>query len=308
MPFWLQITAALSAALSSGVMGAALVPFLKKMRFCEPEHPDQKEKTAAKEQAKPTMCGLLIAFGILFGMVLSFTLYREFGGADLTSLDFAEQSKELWLLLGYALLLAVAGFVVDVLTVRRRLRYKIRPVLLLGAVFLVSAAILSLHFPMGIFLVSVSVLSAVCWKAVQSTEHETDGVAVTVSAVQLLVLTVQLLVEQRQVIALYTLTAAGACLGCMVWNLHPAKCRLGCTGSYLLGAIVPMVCIIEEWWKPLALCMAVYALELLPLVRKQGEKRLTLLGRLAKNGTPPWKRIALLAGAAVFCGILAVIG
>lgn len=305
MPVWLQMTAALSAALASGIMGAALVPFLKKIRFCEPEQPEQE--AASGERTKPTMCGLLLVFGILFGMVLSFTLYREFGGADLTSLQYAEQSRQLWLMLGHGLLLTLAGFIIDYLTVRRKLRYRIRPVLLLGAVLLITMAILSVQLSGGIYLVSVSVLAAVCWRLIQSTEQETDGVLVTVNAVQILLLTVQLLAASRQLTALYTLTAAGACLGCMVWNLHPAKCRLGATGSFLLGSIVPMVCIPEAWWKPLALCMAVYALNALPLLRRREGKRLTLLGMLAQNGTAPWKRISLLAGAAVFCGMLQVI-
>lgn len=302
MPFWLQMTAALSAALASGVMGAALVPFLKKMRFCEPETPD------SDEQVKPTMCGLLLVFGIMFGMVLGFTLFREFGGTDLTGRDYAEQSTRLRLMLGHGLLLAGAGFLIDMLTVRRKLRYRIRPVLLLGAVFLITMAVLSVQMDVGFYLIAISVTAALCWGMVQGTEQETDGVTISVSAVQLLLLTVQLLEEGRQVIALCTLTAAGACLGCMVWNLPPAKCRLGKTGSFLLGSIVPMVCVLEEWMQPLALCMAVYVLNLLPMLRRTDGKRMTLLGILARNGTAAWRRIALLAGFAAFCGILQLIG
>ena len=37
MPVWIQMTAALSSALCSGLMGIALIPFLRKCRFCEPD-------------------------------------------------------------------------------------------------------------------------------------------------------------------------------------------------------------------------------------------------------------------------------
>ena len=80
MPIWLQMTAAVSAALASGIMGAALVPFLEKYHFCEPEQPekgtdvnDMTDKNGAKEKLRPTMCGLLLCFGIPSGAVCSVT-------------------------------------------------------------------------------------------------------------------------------------------------------------------------------------------------------------------------------------------
>lgn len=293
------MTAALSAALVSGVMGAALVPFLKKMRFCEPQHSEKPEEA----KVKPTMCGLLTAFGILFGMVLSFTLYREFGGADLTSRSYAEQSRLLWVALGYGLALTAGGFVIDVLIVRRKLRYRIRPLLMTGAVLLVTVGILSLQFSADWYLGAVSVLTVLCWTMVRTVEQEADGVTVTVNAVQLLFLTIVLLRENSPLMALYTLSAAGACLGCMVWNLHPAKCRLGNTGSWLLGSVIPVVCVLEERWRALALCMAVYVLNDLPLLLKKDGKRSTLLARLEQGVG----KIALAAGFAVFCGVMLLI-
>lgn len=301
MSFWLQLTAALSAALVSGVMGAALVPFLKKMRFCEPE---QSEKSG-EAQVKPTMCGLLTAFGLLTGMVLSFTLYKEFGGADRTSMAFAEESRKLWLALGHGLVLAGGGFAVDVLTVRRKLRYRIRPLLLTGAVLLVTIGIFSLQFPVGWYLASVSLVTVLCWSMLRTVEQEADGVTVALNSVQLLFLTILLLRENSPLMALYSLTAAGACLGCMVWNLHPAKCRLGQTGSYLLGSSVPVICIFTEQWRALALCMVFYVLNDLPLLLKQDGKRRTLLGRMEQAAV--WKRIAIAVGTAIFCGIMLLV-
>lgn len=297
MPVWLQLTAALSAAVASGVMGIAFVPFLRKLQMFEPKQ-ENAEQTG--EQRKPLMCGLLILFGMLFGMVLGFTLYREFGNADRTSADYAEQMELLRLLLIHGSLSVLGGLIIDWMVIRGRLRYRIRPVLLMGAVFLVTLALLLWQGNRGFFLISASVLAAVCWQLIRSTEKETDGVTLSVNAVQLLTLTVPLLHDGQYAIALFTLTTVGACWGSMIWNLHPAKCRLGETGSCLFGSIVPMVCIMEGYWKALALCMAVYVLNALPYLRY----RSTLLTILKQNKTAAWKQITLFAGLALFCGIM----
>ncbi|MDE5564647.1 MAG: hypothetical protein K2I93_05790 [Oscillospiraceae bacterium] len=315
MPIWLQMTAAVSAALASGVMGAALVPFLGKYRFCEPEQPeksadvnDMTDKNGAKAKLRPTMCGLLLCFGILSGLVLSFALYRQFSDADLTGRDYQSQSTLLQTVLLYSLLLAAAGFVSDVLRVRHRLRFRVSPVLQVAAVFLVALGLLTMQQGFVWTVLPAAAIVAVCWKMAGGSEHGADGMSITLGAVQCLVLTVVLLAKGTALPALYTLTAAGACMGCMVWNLHPAKCQLGDTGRFLLGSIVPIVCAAQnDWdaWKVLALNMAVYAVNLLPLLRRKN--RTTLLGMMKQAGLAPWKRITLLAVFAVFCGTVTLL-
>ena len=76
-------------------------------------------------------------------------------------------------------------------------------------------------------------------------------------------------------------------------------------GSVTLGGMVPLLCAAEGRWKLLALTMAVYVLNALPLLKKR--ERLTLLQRMEKTGMAAWKRITVLTCFAVFCSILAVI-
>ena len=302
MPVWLQLIAALSAAAASGVMGAALVPFLRRLRFCEPEKPaPQKKDAAAGEKLLPTMCGLLLAFGILTGMVLGVTLFREFSGTDITGQSFRTQSLVLICVLAHGLLMTAAGFITDLLTVRHRLRYRIRPLLLMGVVLAVTAGTLYPLFREHPERLLLSIPVVLCWQCVRHTAQETDGIGVTLQVVQLPAVVILLLSQGQEMTALYPLTALGACMGCMVWNLPPAKCRLGCTGSYLIGSIVPTLCAALGLWKLLVLYMIVYGVDLAPLLRKHDGRRMTLLSRMEEAGMAPWKRLALLAGFALLC-------
>ena len=304
IPVWLQMVTALSAAAAAGTMGAALVPFLESRGLCDLEKQQTVEDAAEKEVRRPTMGGLLLCFGILFGLVLGAALLREFGSLDRTSLQYREQTVLLRTLLLHGVILALGGFVTDHARVRGRMRFHVNILLPLGAVFLLSAGLLLLQEGMTYTILLPAAVTAVCWQVIQTAEKGTDGMSITLGTVQLLMMTVVLLKEKEAMPALYTLAGAGACMGCMVWGLHPAKCRLGSTGTYLLGGMVPLLCAAQGRWKLLALTMAVYVLNALPLLKK-GE-RLTLLERMEKTGMAAWKRIAVLTCFAVFCSVLAV--
>lgn len=304
IPVWLQLTVALGAALTAGVMGAALVPFLTKLRIGDLEKTGSEE-TEIREVLRPTMGGLLLCGGILFALVLGMALFREFGNADRTSAVYRLQSDLLRTALLHGVVLAAGGFAADLARIRGRLRFRMSLLLLLGAVLLLTLGLLALYEGLTMAIVLPAAAAAVSWQLVQTAEKSTDGMSITLGAVQLLMLTVVLLKDQQALPALYTLAAAGACMGCMVWCLHPAKCRLGCTGCYLLGSIVPLLCAAQGRWKVLALTMAVYLVNALPLLRRGDRK--TLLEHMERSGIAAWKRITILAAFAVFCSILAVL-
>lgn len=304
IPVWLQLVTALSAAVTAGVMGAALVPFLTKLRLCDREKTGSEE-SEIREVLRPTMGGLLLCGGILFALVLGMALFREFGYIDRTGDDYRMQCELLRTVLLHGIVLAAAGFVTDLCRVRGRLRFRMRLWMLLGAVLLLTLGLLALQEGLTAAIVIPAVVTALCWQLIQTAEKSTDGMSITLGTVQLLMLTVVLLKEKQALPALYTLAAAGACMGCMVWNLHPAKCRLGCTGCYLLGSIVPLIAAAQGRYQLLALTMAVYLVNALPLL-KPGDRK-TLLERMERSGIAAWKRITILAAFAVFCGILAVL-
>lgn len=64
----------------------------------------------------------------------------------------------------------------------------------------------------------------------------------------------------------FTMALAGGCLGFLVWNLHPAKCFMGDTGSMYLGASVVAVGLVTHQHLVLLLVALLYILEALSVV------------------------------------------
>ncbi len=329
MPFWLQLTAALSAALASGLMGAAAVPFLRKLRMCEPQEPPAPGEEAAGDRLRPTMGGILPVFGSLLGLTLSFALYLNFCQADRTSVSFQQELHTLICMALFGVGSAAAGFLTDLMVIRRRLLRRPSAVLRIAAVFFVHLVLLLLwHYFTGIddptimdwgfrkvdagilyYPITASVLTVV-WMSASAMEEDTDGVSISTGGILLLCATVILMQQGMSLHALLGLTAAGACMGSLVWNLHPAKCRIGRTGTWWLAGTVIGTMLPCGRYLVLLLLPAVYMINQLPALRRDagtaGQPQ-TLQNRMREAGLSPWQRIGLLAGFAIVCGAAAVL-
>lgn len=316
MPLWLQLTAALSAAIASGVMGMAFVPYLRKQRFCEPE-PQKEDAENTIHSLRPTMGGVLAVFGCLFGLVLSYALYCGAFAVDHTSVSVQQLNGEMLYSIAYALIWAVLGFVWDLRIVRRKPLRK-QPLLMRWAfVFLLTTLFLLLcgwentildfgffRYDAGMLCVPITaVIGTVLWMLFSVNAEQTDGMSISVGSVVLLGMAVLLMQEGKALHALLSLAAAGGCMGCFVWNLHPAKCRLGRTGIFWISGIVTAVCMISRLHTAMLLMIAVYLIDVLPSWRKNG---MTLQQNMQQAGMKHWQRIAVFAGFACFCCIVAI--
>ncbi|MBE6848898.1 MAG: hypothetical protein E7502_03210 [Ruminococcus sp.] len=316
MTILLQLAAALTAALASGCMGIALVPFLRKLRFCEPQQPDSQPDAAPR--LLPTMGGLLLISGSLTGAVLTYTLYRIFCIPDTTSAAVQDALQQAGAVLGFTILCAAMGFAQDLQLVRRRTIRRTPPFLQFLLMFLCSGLFLLLsgmestvldfgffRFDAGVFWLPLTAAGgALLWLCAERVEEQPDGSGICIGGIVLLCAAVMLMQEGRELHALLTLSAAGACMGCLVWTLHPAKCRLGATGRFwICGAVVAVSLIMQ---KPLVMLLltAVYPVNLLPALRRHGR---TLQQELAQTCQKPWQCIAVLAGFAALSGIGAML-
>lgn len=316
MPIWLQMTASLSAALASGIMGAALVPFLQKMRFCEPEQPSGQTQETAENRLRPTMGGLLLVFGCVTGAGLAFALYRTFCILDSTSVSVQQELREIGAALCYTLLLAAMGFAADWRIVRRRPLRRIPKTVQFLAVFLLTGVFLQLsgteetvlefgfwRYDAGILYVPLNAAWAgLLWLA--RLEERTDGIQISVSGMILLGTALLMMQSVMELTALLAFSAAGACMGCLVWNLHPGKCRLGNTGAFWCFAVVTALSLLTHQHTAMLLLTAVLPLDRLPAFRRGGR---TLQEHMEEAGMKPWQSIAVLAGFAAFCGIAAAL-
>ena len=309
MPFWLQLLIPAAAGLVSALMGIALVPYLQKLRAFPPQAPKKEDDEAAEEERRPLLGGLLLLAGTVFAAVLGFALLMQFGGNDRTSTAFQEQLDTFYGVGITTALWGIVGIISDVMIVRGRYNAGLWDYILLPLVLMAALAPMEFCFHADYhkwwLWLAPPLVATICFVWELGLERDTDGALISVNAVELLVLTMLLLRRSQGLPAVLTLAGAGACLGCMVWCLHPAKCRLGRSGEYLIAAFVPMLCGYYGMYKELALFMAVFVLQQLYRFRKHEDKFLT--AGMAEAGIPPLGRIAILAGLAAFCGLMALL-
>lgn len=320
MPVWLQVTAVVCPALASFLMGIALIPFLERYqsgyfkKFKNPKNPGAD----TGQLVRPTMCGLLLLFGTVAGFVLSFALYQQFCRPDRTGFAFQTENRAVFAILGYGLFSGLAGLLRDVPGISDKFKYfkKIKFLKFIKlyqflAMFLVSMLFLrilpeefrnSRNFPDVLY----ALLLAGFQMLMQSPERETDGISITTGMIQLLCLSMLLLAQKSELCAMLSFATAGSAIGCLFWNLHPTKCRLGHVGTFFLGAIIPALCLMTQEIKILFLYLSVYLLNALPgLFRKSGNRN--FLGLLKQAGYEPVHRIAIFGSFALFCCALAII-
>ncbi len=318
MSLWMQLTAAVSAALAAGIMGKALVPFLEKFRFCEPLHTSEETEGA---KLRPTMGGILLVFGTLCGLSLSGALCIGTGILDRTEISAQKAFYGVMVCFSYAFVSALAGFGLDVRCVQRRPALRKIPVLRALGVYLVSLVFsLLLHngetimdftgfaWDAGALYAPIcALLMSVLWLSAAALEEEPDGTGLTVAGILLLSLTVVLLRQDGWLYALLSLASAGSCMGAMVWCLFPARCRLGKTGQFWLCGCLAALSAAKGKFMPMLLMTAVYLLNLLPCIlpARNRETRCSLQRKL--SGEKDWKKIAVFSGFAAFCGVLAVL-
>ena len=112
-----------------------------------------------------------------------------------------------------------------------------------------------------VYMVFAMFVMVGCVNAVNLTDG-VDGLCGTVTAVAMLAFTMVCSKE----ISLYAIAIAGGCLGFLVWNLHPAKCFMGDTGSMYLGGAFVAIGLTTHQHLVMVLVGLVYVLEALSVV------------------------------------------
>jgi UDP-N-acetylmuramyl pentapeptide phosphotransferase/UDP-N-acetylglucosamine-1-phosphate transferase len=96
-------------------------------------------------------------------------------------------------------------------------------------------------------------------------------------------------------------------MGCLVWCLYPAKCRIGNTGRLWLSAEVTALSFLTRQYFVILLLAAVYLINLLPLLKKNSQHpRSDLQSRMQQAGMGAGERIGILACLAAICGGAAI--
>lgn len=251
------IVSAIAAIVAFGVtalLGIIIVPFLHKLKFGQTIREIgpawHKEKNGT-----PTMGGIMMIIGLICACVLSFTL----SGLVATNSMWDNHKESSFVLagIGLAIGMGLVGFLDDYIKVVKKrnlgLTAKQKTILqlLCTVAYLSSLALSGMTTTWLPFFGDVNIVSGVgliFWPIAllfvygfTNAVNLTDGIDGLASTVTLVVCCGFMLASAYLNLLgtnIFACAAAGACLGFILWNSHPAKVFMGDTGSLFLGGIV----------------------------------------------------------------------
>lgn len=330
MPFWVNTVVALIAFGVSAAAGIFLIPLLKKLHFGQTIY----EKGPAwhkSKQGTPMMGGFMFIIGTLVAAAAGYAIFRfrQNGGAtvpDNTGL------YRLLAGLAFALLNGCIGFTDDYIKAVKKQNLGLKAKQKMVMQFIVSAAFLyalwllgdrstAIAFPFfgdvdfGIFYYPIMVLYLIFLTNAVNLTDGVDGLCGSVTVIVGLSFVMLCAAMGEWEYSIFAMALAGACLGFLVWNLHPAKVFMGDTGSMFLGGAVCAMGFAMHKHLLLALIAVVYVLDALSVVIQVTYFKLTKGKRLFKMspihhhfelcGYSEYKIVILFTTAALIAGIAA---
>lgn len=242
-----QIKVVVMAFAVSVIVALIIIPILRMLKVGQIERTDGPQ-SHLKKQGTPTMGGVIIIATIVILTLVLFNIYR-------TS-DF-EMLKRLVPLVFVTLGFGVIGFIDDFKKLVLKNTDGLKPLykmlgLLIVAVaytlYLVSVLKIGtdtyipiikqyINLPIWVYIPFAIFVLLGTTNAVNLTDG-IDGLATSVTAIIITALTVISMIFGITEVTLIGCVLIGACLGFLLFNLHPAKVFMGDTGSLLLGGVI----------------------------------------------------------------------
>ncbi len=276
--------AALVAFLVCFFVGIPAIPLLKRLKFGQTireEGPDWHKS----KQGTPTMGGILIAIGVAAGVAVGMGISGALGGDLSFELGLELNFTKLFAGLGLAFGMGLIGFFDDYIKVVKKrnlgLTASQKTVLqsLVTVAYLVSLLFAGLKTTWIPFVGEVNVVSGfglIFWPIAfffiygfTNAVNLTDGIDGLASSVTLVVsIGFMLIAGTLGMLGCNIIAAslAGACIGFLTWNWHPAKIFMGDTGSMFLGGMVVALAFCID--RPIYLVLAgiIYLIEALSVM------------------------------------------
>ncbi len=272
---------ALTAFAIAAVTGIFLIPLLKKIHFGQTIY----EKGPAwhkSKQGTPIMGGFMFIIGSAVAIAVGYALYR-YKSADAAALPDNTGLYRLLAGYGFALLNCGIGFIDDYIKAVKKQNLGLKPKQKMVMQFVFSSAFLyalyllgdhatTITFPIfgdvdfGIFYYPIMVLYLIFLTNAVNLTDGIDGLCGSVTVISSLSLVMLCASMGMWEYSIFSMALAGACLGFLIWNLHPAKVFMGDTGSMFLGGSICAIGFATHQHLLLALIAVVYVLEALSVV------------------------------------------
>lgn len=254
------------------LLGPLVIPFLKKLKIGQSIREEGPQSHIATKSGTPTMGGLLIILGTII--------------ATITSGNF---SKEVIVSLLSMLAFGLVGFLDDYIKVvlKRNLGLKAYQKIIGQLIFAILLAIYgskhsvdgtkliipftNIHLDLGILYIPFAVFAIV---GIVNGVNLTDGLDGLNSGVTLIVMSAFALIANSfsmfdssyNGIVIVSAATAGACLGFLRYNAHPAKIFMGDTGSLALGGMLAAVAVNTSLIFVLPIIGGIYIAEILSVI------------------------------------------
>jgi phospho-N-acetylmuramoyl-pentapeptide-transferase len=229
------------------------------------------------------MGGFMFIISTVITSIAGYWIYRWKTGVDTTD---KASFKPFYLLLAVLLFSAafgVIGFIDDYTKVARKNNDGLTPWQKIALQLVVSVGFLAaVHFfgdgaasidlgfwrspSLGIFYYILMIPVIIYLTNAVNLTDGVDGLCGSVTFVAMLIFTVCCSILKQNEMTCFTMALAGGCLGFLLWNLNPAKCFMGDTGSMFLGAAVTGMGLILHKHLLLLLVALVYIIEALSVV------------------------------------------
>jgi phospho-N-acetylmuramoyl-pentapeptide-transferase len=276
------MTVALASAVISGVTGIVLVPFLHKLKFGQPIKTKDGPEWHAKKQGTPTMGGFMFILATVIMSLVGYGLYCGYCGIDTTSKENQQTFFRFLSCIVFILLFALIGFIDDYTKISHKDNAGLSPKQKMIMQFIFAAGFLfALYmfgdkstvidlgffaFDAGIFYYIIMIPVIIYLTNAVNLTDGVDGLCITVTFVAMAVFNVAASLLRMNEMSIFSMAVAGSCIGFFFWNLNPAKCFMGDTGSMFLGAVVTAIGIMLHKHLLLILVDMVYILEALSVV------------------------------------------
>lgn len=298
MPLLLRTGVAVAAAVIAALTGLVLIPYLKKIHFgqtiLEIGPAWHKDK-----QGTPIMGGFMFIIASLVTSAIGYTIYR-LSYFDVNSSFAVTGMLKLVSCMVFSVLFSAIGFADDYIKAIKKQNLGLNAKQKMIFQFIVCIAFLAaLHFlgdtsteinlmfcrlDLGILYYPFMILVMIYVSNAVNLTDGVDGLCGSVTVVTMLALTTICMFMSEYEVSLFALAVAGGCLGFLVWNLHPAKCFMGDTGSMYLGGAFVAVSMITHNHLVMILAGLVYILEALSVVIQVSYFKATARAHYKKTG------------------------
>lgn len=249
------------------ILGPIIIPMLKRLKVGQSIR-EEGPKSHLKKNGTPTMGGIIIFIALVITLVTSGML-----------------NKDMYVLLFATFAFGLIGFVDDYIKVvkRRNLGLKAYQKLIgqivlaiILAIYQCSTSVLGTklivpflsnqYIDLGILYIPFIVFVVV---GTVNSVNLTDGLDGLASGVTLIVLSffgIVALTWGMSSISIFSTALAGACLGFLIHNAHPAKVFMGDTGSLGLGGAVSAIAILLNIPLIIPIVGGIYFIEALSVI------------------------------------------